>query len=175
MSTVRGGRRVQPTCAAPPRPASTQQQRSAAAAAASSSRSTSSSPPVRVKQLRAGACVVNLLGTAGVAKPPGSSASSWIRYWEAATCVRRTLCCAAGCGRSDVTGSHVKLAGGPVAAALLHTAWYIVPACPLHNKGSSCKTYAVKAGTLAVEAPPSLGDRLSSWRADAKKLLATMR
>lgn len=68
-------------------------------------------------------------------KPPGSrGAPSWIAFWEMHAGQRRSVCCAEGCGRRDVTGGHVKLARHPATAALLHTRWYIVPACPVHNR-----------------------------------------
>lgn len=50
---------------------------------------------------------------------------------------------------------------------------YIVPTCPAHNKGSSCKTFKVRRVT-AVEAPPALGDRVMSWGADVKKMVHSM-
>lgn len=131
-----------------------------------------------VRFLSAGTSVVNLLGTGSVEKPPGAKGKSWIAYYKKH--VNRKyiiqgalLCCAQGCFRTDVTGGHVKIASGPTAAALLHTRWYIVPACPAHNRGSSCKTFHVKP-TVAVEAAPALTDRVVSWQADVKKLVRTL-
>jgi hypothetical protein len=132
-----------------------------------------------VRELSKGTSVVNLLGTAGVDKPPGAKGKSWIKYWE--THVSKTykingpvMCCAEGCDRTDrISGSHVKIASGPTTAALLHTKWYIVPACPAHNRRSSCKTFTVKP-TVAVEATPELADRMSTWTADIKKVLRTV-
>lgn len=69
------------------------------------------------------------------------------------------------------TGGHVKLARSPL-TALWAFDWYVVPACSAHNKRSSCGTYRVKPGTLAVRFRPSLGDRIASYPADAKKLVA---
>lgn len=129
---------------------------------------------VLVRELRAGVSVVNLLGTADVSKPPGSKASSWIVYWQQHSQQAKTVCCAEGCYRTDnIAGGHVKIASNPAAAALLHTRWYVVPACPKHNKRSSCKTYKVKR-VIAVEAPPSLSDRVISWKADIAKLARAM-
>lgn len=130
--------------------------------------------PVK-RTLVQGTTVVNLLGTSVVSKPPGAKGKSWIAYYkEHARASGPLMCCAVGCPRMDnIAGSHVKIASGPTAAALLHTRWYIVPACPLHNKRSSCKTYAVKQ-VLAVEAAPALGDRLLSWKADMSKLARTL-
>lgn len=132
-----------------------------------------------VRFLSAGTTVVNLLGTGGVAKPPGAKGKSWVVYYKdhVNTTYRiqgALMCCAEGCNRTDVSGGHVKIASGPTAAALLHTKWYVVPACPAHNRGSSCKTFRVKP-VVAVEAPPALTDRVLSWRADVKKLVNTMR
>lgn len=118
--------------------------------------------------------VVNLLGTAGVEKPAGCKGKSWIRYYQDHARTAPMVCCAEGCYRTDnLSGGHVKIANGPTAAALLHTKWYIVPECPAHNKRSSCKTFRVKQ-TVAVEASPSLVDRVSSWQADLRKLLRTL-
>lgn len=132
----------------------------------------------RVRFLSQGTSVVNLLGTGSVGKPAGAKGKSWIAYYREH--VNKTyvisgplLCCAAGCYRTDVTGGHVKIASGPTTAALLHAKWYVVPACPAHNKKSSCKTYYTKP-TVAVEAPPALVDRLVSWQADVRKLVRTL-
>eukprot|EP00882_Tetradesmus_deserticola_P008659 GHRQ01009130.1.p1 GENE.GHRQ01009130.1~~GHRQ01009130.1.p1 ORF type:complete len:168 (-),score=24.59 GHRQ01009130.1:1117-1620(-) len=124
---------------------------------------------IRRRELDAGTKVVNLLGTASVGKPKGCKGCSWIKYWALHSGHAPCTCCAEGCYRTDnISGSHVKIAGSP-AAALLHTRWYIVPACPKHNKYSSCKTFQVKR-VLAIEAPPSAADRMSSWKADVAKL-----
>eukprot|EP00878_Enallax_costatus_P031081 GHUV01033932.1.p1 GENE.GHUV01033932.1~~GHUV01033932.1.p1 ORF type:complete len:145 (+),score=8.88 GHUV01033932.1:703-1137(+) len=130
-------------------------------------------PQVSLLQLKHGSTVVNLLGTTGVQKPVGSSAASWISYWEKYRCQLKTCCCAQGCYRTDrLAGGHVKAARGPT-AALHHTKWYIVPVCPEHNKGSSCKTFKVKA-VIAVEAPPTRTERILSWQADISKLLRSI-
>jgi hypothetical protein len=132
-----------------------------------------------IRPLSKGTSVVNLLGTAGVDKPPGAKGKSWIKYWEAhVSKVYKingpVMCCAEDCSRTDrISGSHVKIADGPTTAALFHTMWYIVPACPAHNKHSSCKTFRVKP-TVAVEATPELADRVGSWTADIKKVLRTV-
>lgn len=133
---------------------------------------------VFVRQLPRGTAVVNVLGSANVGKPPGAKGKSWIAYYRdvvgKATAVSAPLqlvCCAEGCSRADrLAGGHVKIASGPTAAALLHTKWYIVPECPAHNRGASCKTFRVKP-VYAVEASPALPDRVVSWKADVKKLL----
>lgn len=96
----------------------------------------------RVRFLSQGTSVVNLLGTGSVEKPPGAKGKSWIAYYrehvnKAYIISGPLLCCAAGCYRTDVTGGHVKIASGPTVAALLHTKWYVVPACAvslLHPK-----------------------------------------
>jgi len=91
---------------------------------------------IHIKDLTAGTTVVNLLGTANIDKPDGFQGMSWIGYWEKHSGMRRTACSAQGCNRTDnISGSHVKIASGPTSAALLHTRWYIVPACPSHNRG----------------------------------------
>jgi hypothetical protein len=124
---------------------------------------------IRRRELDAGTNVVNLLGTANVDKPKGAKGVSWIKYWSLHSQCAVSTCCAEGCYRTDnISGGHVKIAGGPV-AALLHTRWYIVPACPEHNKHSSCKTFRVKR-VMAIEAPPSAADRVLSWKADVTKL-----
>jgi hypothetical protein len=129
-----------------------------------------------VRFLPKGTTVVNVLGTANVGKPPGAKGKSWIQYYR--DNVAKTtkgapvqlVCCAEGCSRADrLSGGHVKIAMGPTTAALLHTKWYVVPECPAHNKGASCKTFRVKP-VLAVEATPVLQDRVVSWKADVKKL-----
>jgi hypothetical protein len=125
------------------------------------------------KELNPGTKVVNLLGTANVDKPKGAKGCSWIKYWSVHSGHPVSTCCAEGCYRTDnISGGHVKIAGGPV-AALLHTRWYVVPACPEHNKRSSCKTFRVKR-VVAVEAPPSKADRVLSWKADLAKLARAM-
>lgn len=124
---------------------------------------------VRRRELYAGTKVVNLLGTGNVEKPKGARGCSWMKYWAVHSGHAVSTCCAEGCYRTDnISGGHVKIAGGPV-AALLHTRWYIVPACPEHNKHSSCKTFRVKH-VVAIEAPPSTADRVLSWKADVAKL-----
>ncbi|KAF6251519.1 hypothetical protein COO60DRAFT_609036 [Scenedesmus sp. NREL 46B-D3] len=129
---------------------------------------------IRRRELDAGTKVVNLLGTASVDKPKGCRGCSWIKYWALHSGHAVSTCCAEGCYRTDnISGSHVKIARGPVAAALLHTRWYIVPACPKHNKYSSCKTFQVKR-VLAIEAPPSAADRVLSWKADVAKFARTL-
>jgi hypothetical protein len=45
-----------------------------------------------------------------------------------------------------------------------------VPSCPEHNKKLSCACHAVKVGTVAVETPVGIGDRLKSWNGDLEKL-----
>jgi hypothetical protein len=128
---------------------------------------------IRRRELGAGTKVVNLLGTASVEKPKGARGCSWIKYWSLHSQCAVSTCCAEGCYRTDnISGGHVKIAGGPV-GALLHTRWYIVPACPQHNKHSSCKTFRVKH-VVAVEAPPSAADRVLSWKADLAKLARAM-
>ena len=47
-----------------------------------------------------------------------------------------------------------------------------MPACPRHNKRSSCGSYPAKPGTLAVRIETSLLDRLASLPADGRKLVA---
>lgn len=127
-----------------------------------------------IKALPAGTYVVNLLGTAGVGKPPGAKGKSWISYYrDNVKYAGPLVCCAEGCYRNDLSGGHVKVASGPTAAALLHTRWYIVPVCPAHNKGKSCKTFRVKP-VVAVEAKPAVSDRVVSWHADVSKLFRTM-
>jgi hypothetical protein len=68
----------------------------------------------------------------------------------------------------------VKLASSPT-GALLRLDWFIVPACHAHNKRSSCGSYQVKPGVPAVKLEPSVGQRLATLPADAKKLLAAAR
>lgn len=126
------------------------------------------------KLLTQGSTVVNLLGTTGVQKPPGHRTGSWISYWEKHSGDRKSCCSAQGCLRTDrLAGGHVKVASGPTTAALFHTRWYIIPVCPEHNRGSSCKTFQVRQ-VFAVEAPPTTAERIISWKADATKLLRAM-
>jgi hypothetical protein len=124
------------------------------------------SPIYKVKDLKEGATVVNLLGTQNCDKPTG--ASSHIAHWRRVTGHTHHPCSAYGCRKEGTTGSHVKVASSVAEAALKKT-WYIVPACNEHNKGLSCKCYRVKAHTLAVETPVSLSQRLASWQGDFKK------
>ncbi|KIZ02795.1 hypothetical protein MNEG_5164 [Monoraphidium neglectum] len=123
----------------------------------------------KVKALRPGQVVTNTLGTGGASKPRGYS--SFIEFYRAATRARDPPCFAAGCRGRGTSGGHVKLAPSPLLAAF-KLSWYIVPACPAHNKRSSCGSYQVKAGTLAVRVETSLADRVCSLPADGKKLVA---
>lgn len=123
----------------------------------------------KVKVLRPGQVVTNTLGTASASKPPGYS--SFIEFYRSATGARDPPCFAADCPSRGVSGGHVKLAASPLAAALTLN-WYIVPACPAHNKRSSCGSYPAKGGARAVRVKPSLGERLGSYPADVKKVLA---
>jgi hypothetical protein len=134
----------------------------------------SATPPVAVRRLPTGTAVVALLGTGNVSKPPGAKGRSWIAYYKDHTGMHNLTCCAEGCYNCEqVSGAHVKVADGPAAAALLHRRWYIVPTCPQHNKRSSCKTFRVKQ-VYAVEAAPSVADRVRSWGADVRKVVRTV-
>jgi hypothetical protein len=125
----------------------------------------------RVKRLRGGRVVTNALGTAAASKPQGYS--SFIQFYRAATHFPDPPCYVLGCPNRGAHGGHVKLARSAV-TSLLAFDWFIVPACHGHNKRSSCGSYAVKPGTLAVRLRPSLGERIASYPADAKKLVAAL-
>lgn len=49
---------------------------------------------------------------------------------------------------------------------------WIIPTCPDHNKGLSCKTFQVKR-VIAVEAPPKFKARAASWKYEFVKLAET--
>jgi hypothetical protein len=88
----------------------------------------------RVKTLKGGRVVTNALGTGASSPPRGTS--SFIDYYRRATGRPDPPCFADGCRNRGAHGGHVKLAGS-AAGALLSFDWWILPACPAHNKRSS--------------------------------------
>jgi hypothetical protein len=136
----------------------------------------------KVKALRPGQVVTNTLGTGGASKPWGYS--SFIEFYRAATRARDPPCFAAGCRGRGTSGGHVKLAPSPLLAAF-KLSWYIVPACPAHNKRSSCGSYQVRGGTAAArhssldgwapQAPAQAGLPLSGAQSEQQWIRAHMR
>lgn len=126
-------------------------------------------PAPKVKVLKRGRAVTNALGTGGASKPQGCS--SFAEPHRKATGQRGPPCFVCGCPNKGTAGGQVKLAP-PAAAALVKFDWYVIPACPAHNKRPSCGSYRSKPGTLAVRVTPSLRDRVASWAHDGKKVFA---
>jgi hypothetical protein len=127
----------------------------------------------KIKLLKGGRVVTNVLGSGRAAPPPGYA--SFIQFYRHACGLRDPPCFVEGCHARGATGSHVKLASSAYAAVFKFD-WYIVPACARHNKRSSCGSYAVRRGGMpAVRLRPSFGERVVSWAADPRKLLAALK
>lgn len=119
--------------------------------------------------------MTNQLGTGGMTRP----GPSWIHHWrkQAAGAGLKVppapVCFAVGCTNAGTDGGHVKRNSSYMARVLTRRYW-VAPACRTHNKGLSCGTYMAKKGTILVEAPASLLDRMATLPYEVKKVVAAM-